>query len=483
VPDVTLILFHTPPRATDPPLTRLLGEARRTLAERHVALFRAAGVDRIVVAAGRGVLPATRPPAGRGILPADTRPPEDTVRAAAQPPAGATPATRSPAGVLPPPRPTRGTSFGEALAGLVRDEAIETCIVMGDGAVPRMRAAEAALLVATARAGGRTALTNNRYSSDVCAVGDASALRGIAPLPSDNALPRWLEEIAGFDVGELAGRDRLGLDIDSPLDLALLSLATRPPASMRALAAREGAEVPRLEELRAVAADPRRELLVFGRSSSRALAWLERHVRCRVRFLAEERGMRASSPLAIGEVAAGRAGAGEAGRSGRRPVGDAPLTGSGRTEAESIGYARMAGTRVGQTAAEGARGARISPGAAEPGTPDPARHPRATIGRLLDRDGPQALGSVVAGLADAAILDSRVLLADRLGADEADWPCAEDRFASDLLLADRVNDPWLRELTAAAASASVPILLGGHTLVGPGVPLLFPVRRRPGALR
>ena len=460
MPDVTLILFHTPQRATDPPLTRLLGEARRTLAERHVALFRSAGVDRIVVAAGRGVLPA------------DARPPEDGALPVTHPPAGAPPAMQRLAGALPPPRPTRGTSFGEALAGLVRDEAIDACVVMGDGAVPRLRMADAARLVGAARGAGRTALTNNRYSSDVCAVADASALRGLAPLPSDNALPRWLEEIAGFDVHELPGRDRLGIDIDSPLDLALLALATGAPASMRALAAREGVGVPRLEELRAVAADPRRELLVFGRSSSRALAWLEGHVRCRVRFLAEERGMRASSPLAIGDAAEGHARAAGAAGSGRRRGGGGCVVGTGaeRTEAESL---------VPRAPHAGA-----GPGApAEPRAPALARRPRATIGRLLDRDGPQALGRVVAGLADAAILDTRVLLADRLGADEAAWPSAEDRFASDLLRADRVDDPWLRELTAAAVSAGVPIQLGGHTLVGPGVPLLFPTRRREGTLR
>jgi hypothetical protein len=48
---------------------------------------------------------------------------------------------------------------------------------------------------------------------------------------------------------------------------------------------------------------------------------------------------------------------------------------------------------------------------------------------------------------------------------------AEDRFASDLLLPDRIADPWLRSLTAAAVGAPVPILFGGHTLVGPGLRL------------
>jgi hypothetical protein len=64
-----------------------------------------------------------------------------------------------------------------------------------------------------------------------------------------------------------------------------------------------------------------------------------------------------------------------------------------------------------------------------------------------------------------------VLLAHRLGASERAWPSTEDRFASDLLLPDRVRDPWLRALTQAAVDAPVPILLGGHSLVGPGLRL------------
>jgi hypothetical protein len=63
------------------------------------------------------------------------------------------------------------------------------------------------------------------------------------------------------------------------------------------------------------------------------------------------------------------------------------------------------------------------------------------------------------------------VLAHRLGADEGAWPVAEDRFASDLLLPDRIADPWLRDLTTSALEAPIPVLLGGHTLVGPGVRL------------
>jgi hypothetical protein len=102
---------------------------------------------------------------------------------------------------------------------------------------------------------------------------------------------------------------------------------------------------------------------------------------------------------------------------------------------------------------------------------DGQRPVRSTLGLLLDHDGPRALGSILAELGDAALVDSRVLLAHRFGAGEEAWPGADDRFASDLLLPDRIADPWLRELTEAAIDASIPIVLGGHTLVGPGLRL------------
>ena len=104
------------------------------------------------------------------------------------------------------------------------------------------------------------------------------------------------------------------------------------------------------------------------------------------------------------------------------------------------------------------------------GTPRP---PRSALGLVLDDRGPEALGSALAELGDGAVVDTRVLLAHRLGTDERAWPSPEDRFASDLLLADRIRDPWLQSLTASARDSAIPVLLGGHTLVGPGVRLLL----------
>jgi hypothetical protein len=43
-----------------------------------------------------------------------------------------------------------------------------------------------------------------------------------------------------------------------------------------------------------------------------------------------------------------------------------------------------------------------------------------------------------------------------------------------------IADPWLRDLTQSAASEAMPILVGGHSLVGPGVRLLGRAARNPG---
>ena len=102
--------------------------------------------------------------------------------------------------------------------------------------------------------------------------------------------------------------------------------------------------------------------------------------------------------------------------------------------------------------------------------PPGQRPPRSVLGALLDSRGPAAIGAVLAGLGDAALVDTRVLLAHRHRGHDG-WTGAEDRFACDLLLPEAITDPWLRDLTAGAREAPIPVVLGGHTLVGPGLRL------------
>ena len=347
---VVVRVFHAEPGPRDGELTRATAAARRDLADRHVAGFLEAGASDALVVAG---------------------PPDE----------------------LP---------FGERLRTVAAGIGDAGLIVLGSGAMPLATLADRRTFVEAAGAREPRALTNNRYSADIIAIARArSALAhaSLGSLATDNALPRWLTEVAGVPVDDLRRRPRLGVDVDGPLDLVLLGgrWTTYLSADHTATVRRA------VDGVRAVAADPSGELVVAGRLSARELAWLERETASRTRALIEERGVR---------------------------------------------------------------------------TRRPAQRPAVSIlGMLLDREGPESLGTRLANMGQAAVVDTRVLLAHHFGADEAAWPPAEDRFASDVLLPDRILEPWLRALTLAASQAPVPVLLGGHTLVGPALRLAIGGRR------
>ncbi len=374
---VHVLIFHAAAPDGAGPLVHALAEARHSLAERQRVAFLAAGADEAEIVAGA----------------------------------------------------PDGLTFGERLAAAMRApsgggatvpgrRAAGGAIVLGSGSIPLARPTDLRRFVEVAAGPAGQALANNRYSADVVAVSRAADLAELPPLPADNALPRWLQERAGVAVADLRSRWRLGVDIDTPLDLIVLGY----PAARRAAGGdRHGTEPligERLAALSEVLTNRRAELLVAGRISSATLRWLDGGVACRVRALVEERGLRAASRLA------------------------------------------QSGATTG------------------------SRPPRSVLGELLDRDGPETLADAVARLADAALIDTRVLLAHRHGADESadapaaassgPWPPAEDRFASDLLLPSSIADPWLRALAQSAATtpADHPILLGGHTLVNGGLRLL-----------
>ncbi len=340
--DVAVLILHPEPDGRAGELERWVGAARAAIAERHRAGFLAAGASDVTITGG---------------------PPDD----------------------LP---------FAARLRAFVAERRPGGVVVLGSGAIPLATAADRRELVEAAASGAPVALANNRYSADVIAVSQASRLDVLPDLTTDNALPRWLSEIAGYRVDDLRRRWRLGLDVDGPLDVVLMAGRVPAPAPPAGVVDRV---VGRLRLVRSVAQDPAAELVVAGRTSATTLAWLERHTAVRTRALVEERGFRT-------------------GVAGQRP-------------------------------------------------------PRSILGAALDRSGPGGLGTILGELGDAAVVDTRVLLAHRAGRDEAGWPSSADRFGSDLLLHERIADGWLRELTASAADARIPIVLGGHTLVGPGLRL------------
>jgi CTP:molybdopterin cytidylyltransferase MocA len=89
---------------------------------------------------------------------------------------------------------------------------------------------------------------------------------------------------------------------------------------------------------------------------------------------------------------------------------------------------------------------------------------RSVLGYLLEAVGVERFVERLCTLGDAIVLDTRVLEA-HLGIS----PSREDRFQSDLLNPSAITDAFLAELTAAAAAAPKPVLLGGHSLVAGGL--------------
>jgi hypothetical protein len=67
-------------------------------------------------------------------------------------------------------------------------------------------------------------------------------------------------------------------------------------------------------------------------------------------------------------------------------------------------------------------------------------------------------------LANGMLLDNRVILAAKKL-----WPSAIDRFNSDLYRWEEIEDPFLQGLTRAAAEAAMPVVMGGHSVVGGGL--------------
>jgi hypothetical protein len=253
-------------------------------------------------------------------------------------------------------------------------------------------------------------VANNRFSADAFVVAGnlRAALDALAGLGADNGAPRALEA-AGVTVRDLGDASFTRFDVDTPQDLALLRLATRLPGTRRlAPALTAFLESVQLPGGRQLAIPRVEEVLAVLRNRN------------------------------------------------------AELVVAGRIPSTSLTYLEaQAACRVRAFVEE--RGMRAAA----------ANRPRSLLADWLTAHGPESLVDRLSELGDAVILDSRVLMAAQIGSAEPDlWPAPEDRFASDFADPRPIAADALRELTTAAAAASVPFVLGAHTLVSDGLRIL-----------
>ncbi|MFP4322143.1 MAG: hypothetical protein ACLFTK_06800 [Anaerolineales bacterium] len=302
--------------------------------------------------------------------------------------------------------------FGQRLAALVQNAGLETLMYFGGGSAPLVDDQLMAMLVGLlvnsgdtgrARIPSHIALANNRHSSDwVCISNVQDALAIIQANRRDNSLAWALQESGLFDVRIPAGlRPATSMDLDTPVDLAIIRQHPECPAHLRAALQTPALDAIPLRETLQVLHTEGAHIALIGRVSPLAWQALSKATQCWLRVYSEERGMVAAERLARGEV-------------------------------------------------------------------------KSLLGDLLRVQGTAAFFDTLAGMVDAAIIDSRVMMA----AYQGELPSRADRFAADLFQIDAIEDDWLRGFTQAAYDAPIPIVMGGHNLVSGGLYALSEIIER-----
>jgi hypothetical protein len=281
--------------------------------------------------------------------------------------------------------------FGRRLAWVIDRFGLGKPVYFSGGSLPLLSAQEFVGIAQELGRGDSLVITNNFYSADLVAFSPGEALKKITLPDSDNPLARLLAEQAGLSPRPLPRSVSSQFDIDSPSDLAILTLVGGAGPRLQRLLDCWRLDVALYRRVLAYFTDPTAQVLVAGRTGSQVWQYLERETACRVRFFAEERGMQAEG--------------------------------------------RLQGSQA-----------------------------RSLLGFYLAEVGVERFFATLADLADAAFLDTRVLLA-HLGIEAS---CG-DRFLSDAGQHEAIEEPFLRQFTQAARHAPIPVVLGGHSLVSGGL--------------
>lgn len=183
--------------------------------------------------------------------------------------------------------------FGRRLLRLVQARRLERFVVTGAGSVPLLSASELRRFGRACLSRDPVVVANNLYSADILGVSVAKALEKIDLPPTDNALALRLWKKAGLRGIEFPRTPSTQYDIDSPVDLLILSLHPGVGAHLRSYLDGLALETARLREAARLLTDPGAEIVVAGRVGSHTWTFLERQTACRVRLFSEERGMRA----------------------------------------------------------------------------------------------------------------------------------------------------------------------------------------------
>ncbi len=192
--------------------------------------------------------------------------------------------------------------FGSRLRDIIREFSVSHPFYLSRGYGALMTASPLSKIAAELGASPNIVITNNGFSSDMVAFTPGQAMEAI-PLPAnDNALARLLNQEAGLPVMSLPRCAASLFDVDTPSDLWPLfrhpCVGHHTDSYLKSL----DLDTSRLDHLLALFSDANAEVVVAGRISSFVWSRLEECTACRVRVLAEERGMKADGRDEAGAV-------------------------------------------------------------------------------------------------------------------------------------------------------------------------------------
>ncbi len=122
--------------------------------------------------------------------------------------------------------------FASRLRGIVSHYGLERPATMGSGSVPLLGVDEFRLVVEQLDSRDPRFVTNNFFSADLTAWTPGSAIEQCRELPRDNVLPRRLRDDSGLASVVLPRTTATQFDLDTPSDLAVLSLSETLPTEL-----------------------------------------------------------------------------------------------------------------------------------------------------------------------------------------------------------------------------------------------------------
>ncbi len=197
---------------------------------------------------------------------------------------------------------TQPFHFGQELADIVHEKRLDRVCTIGAGAGALLTTQDLRALREDLESSEALVLSNNSYSADLVAFTPASALDAIDLPATDNPLPRRLHQQAGLSSRQLEKSAATLLDVDTPTDAALLVRHPKCPPELAEIPAWQDILAERIDALMRLVTTPDKELLVAGRVGAPVWTFIESQTACRVRMLAEERGMQAAGRDVSGEA-------------------------------------------------------------------------------------------------------------------------------------------------------------------------------------